>query len=203
MATSPFHKLKSATPFTPTLLLSTHLNPHRYHTSSATFLLSHLPSSLPSATQSSYPTYSTAAHSKKNSAPGPDGIPYCLYAWCPLLQALLVKVIQASISTGQFPVLWSHTLICPILKPGKNAFLPASYHPIALFCTNYKIFTMILSSCMKSFLPDLFPEHQTGYISSWSTHHAALRFAHLLNTTKETTAYHSISKYSLECRGTP
>jgi len=33
----------------------------------------------------------TAAHSKKNSAPGPDGIPYCLYARCPLLQALLVN----------------------------------------------------------------------------------------------------------------
>jgi len=100
----------------------------------------------------------------ENSAPGPDGIPFCLYARCPLLQALLVKVIQASISTGRFPVSWSHTLIHPILKPGKNAFLPASYRPIALLCTDYKIFTTILSSRMKSFLPDLFPQHQTGYI---------------------------------------
>jgi len=83
-------------------------------------------------------------------------------------------------------VSWSHTLIHPILKPGKNAFLPASYRPIALLCTNYKIFMTILSSHMKSFLPDLFPEHQTGYISGQSTHHAALRFAHLLNTTKDT-----------------
>ena len=202
MATSPFHKPKSATPFTPTLPLSTHLNPHHHYTSSTTFLLSHLITSLSNSILISN-ILNTTAHSKKNSAPRPDGIPYCLYAQCPLLQALLVKVIQASISTGWFPVSWSHTLIHPFLKPGKNAFLPASYHPIALLCTDYKIFTTILSSCMKSFLPDLFPEHQTGYISSWSTHHAALRFAHLLNTTKETTAYHSISKYSLECRGTP
>jgi len=96
-----------------------------------------------------------------------------------------VKVIQASIATSRFPVSWSHTLIRPILKPGKNAFHPASYRPIALLCTDYKIFTSIISSRMKPFLPDLFPEHQTGYISGRSTHHAALRFAHLLNTTKD------------------
>ena len=41
-----------------------------------------------------------AAHSKKNSAPRLDGIPYYLYAQYPLLQTLLVKVIQVSISTS-------------------------------------------------------------------------------------------------------
>jgi len=126
-----------------------------------------------------------SARTNKNSAPGPDGIPYSLYAQCPLLQILLVKVIQAAISTGRFPESWSHTLVRPILKPGKNPFLPASCRPIALLCTDYKIFTTIVSSRMKPFLAEHFPQHQTGYISGRSTHHAALRFAHLLSSTED------------------
>ena len=133
MATFPFCKLKSVTLFSFTLPLSTHLDPHCHHTSSATFLFSHLPSSLPSAIQSSSNILNTTAYSKKNSTLGLNSIPYCLYTYIP-----------------------SFT---PFLNLYKNAFLPAFYHLIALLCTDYKIFTMILSSHMKSFLPDLFLEH--------------------------------------------
>ena len=152
LATSLSHKPKSATLSTPTSPQSTLLNPRHHSTSLATSPL--FISSLSNPILIS-DILTATAHSKKNFAPGADGIPYCLYSQCPLLQMLLMKVIQAAIFSGRFPTSWGHTLIRPILKPGKNPFLPASYRPIALLCTDYKIFTTIISLRMKPFLPEL------------------------------------------------
>ena len=122
---------------------------------------------------------------KKNSAPGPDGIPYILYERTPILQVLLVKVIQASIQVGRFPPSWGLSYVRPILKPGKDPLLPSSYRPIALLCTDYKIFTSVIAGRFKPYLSSIFPVHQSGYINGRSTHHGALRFSHMIKNTPE------------------
>jgi len=97
-----------------------------------------------------------ARKAKKNSAPGPDGIPYSLYERVPILQVLLVKFIQASIQTSRFPPSWSLSYIRPILKPGKDPLLASSYRPIALLCTDYKIFSSVIAGRFKLYLPPSF-----------------------------------------------
>ena len=122
---------------------------------------------------------------KKNSAPGPDGIPYSLYERVPILQVLLIKVIQASIQTGRCPPSWGLSYIRPILKPEKDPLLASSYRPIALLCTDYKIFSSVIAGRFKPYLSSIFPDHQSGYINGRSTHHGALRFSHLIKNTLE------------------
>jgi len=124
-----------------------------------------------------------AKNAKKDSAPGPDGIPYSLYERVPILQLLLVKVIQAAIQTGRFPSSWGLSFIRPILKPGKDPLLASSYRPIALLCTDYKIFTSVIAGRFKLYLITIFPNHQSGYITGRSTHHGALRFSHMIKNT--------------------
>jgi len=125
---------------------------------------------------------SSANSAKKTSAPGPDGIPYCLYQKVPVLQSLLVKVIQAAIQFGKYPPSWCLTYMRPILKPGKDPLLPSSYRLIALLCTDYKIFSSIIAGRFKPFLHSIFPDHQSGYVTGCSTHHGALRFSHLIRS---------------------
>jgi len=119
----------------------------------------------------------------KNSAPGIDGIPYSLYERTPILQVLLIKVIQAAIQTGRFPSSWGLSYIRSILKPGKDSLLASSYRPIALLCTDYKIFTSVIAGRFKPHLSAISPDHQSGYITGRFTHHGALRFSHLIKNT--------------------
>ena len=70
----------------------------------------------------------------------------------------------------------------PILKPGKDPLLPLSYRPIALLCTDYKIFSSIIVGRFKPFLHSIFPDHQSRYVTGRSTHHGALRFSHLIRS---------------------
>jgi len=121
----------------------------------------------------------------KNSAPGPDGIPYILYERTLILQVLLVKVIQVSIQIGCFLPSWGLSYVQLILKPGKDPLLSFSYRPIALLCTDYKIFTSVIAGRFKLYLSSIFPVHQSGYINRWSTHHSALYFSHMIKNTPE------------------
>jgi hypothetical protein len=96
---------------------------------------------------------------------------------------LLIKVIQAANLTGQFPSSWGLSYIRPIPKEGKDPLLASFYRPIALLCTDYKIFSFVIAGRFNTFLPSIFPDHQSGYINGRSTHHGALRFSHLIKTT--------------------
>jgi len=124
---------------------------------------------------------STAASTRSPSAH--DGIPYRLYSAVPALHLLLLRVIHAALSTGRFPPSWAISYFRPILKPDQNAMLPSSYRPIALLCCDYKIFSFIITSRLPPYLPSIFPTHQSGYIPNRSTHHGALRVAHLIRHT--------------------
>jgi hypothetical protein len=157
--------------------------------SSSTPLHSLVPKLPPALTSSlntsiSPPEVISSAHNTKPlSAPGLDGLPYTLYSQVPALAALLTRVINHAITTGHFPSSWSLIAFRPILKPDKDPSLPSSYRPIALICTDYKIFANILNACIRPFMHSIFPLHQTGYIPKRSTHLAALRFINILNTT--------------------
>uniref|UniRef100_A0A147BLN2 Putative tick transposon n=1 Tax=Ixodes ricinus TaxID=34613 RepID=A0A147BLN2_IXORI len=70
---------------------------------------------------------------KKMSAPGPDSLHYAM------LQKLshdalrnLLLFFNSLWEQASFPRTWKRAHIVPLLKPGKDAALPASYRPIAL-----------------------------------------------------------------------
>jgi len=45
---------------------------------------------------------------------------------------VILKLINRIWDLGEIPAAWTHSVIMPILKPGKAASDPSSYRPIAL-----------------------------------------------------------------------
>ena len=75
------------------------------------------------------------------TSPGEDGILYAMVSHLPensklFLLDTLNRMWQSSTSHGS----WKTSLIVPVLKPGKDPYLPQSYRPIALTSCNSKLF---------------------------------------------------------------
>lgn len=74
-----------------------------------------------------------ALNSTKDSAPGPDGILYCMLKYLPNCGKLaLLKIYNDIWEGGEFPNDWHEALVIPILKPNKSADIPGNYRPISL-----------------------------------------------------------------------
>ena len=74
-----------------------------------------------------------ATPSTRQSAPGKDDICYCMLDNMDnrSLQVIL-KLINKVWELGEIPAAWKHSVIVPILKPGKDTSDPSNYRPIAL-----------------------------------------------------------------------
>ena len=81
-----------------------------------------------------------------NTAPGPDGIYYEMIKNMPLqVKIHLLDVFNKFYKETYFPPEWSHSIVIPIPKPGKDHCNPANYRPIALISCLYKILERILN----------------------------------------------------------
>lgn len=86
-------------------------------------------------------------------APGPDNIPYSFIHNLPnSVLDKIIKVFNKIWSTGSTPQNWKHSIIIPILKPGKNKFEINSYRPISLLNTMIKILEKIIDTRLRWFL---------------------------------------------------
>lgn len=114
-------------------------------------------------------------HTKVNSAPGMDGLPYRAFTRCHKLLNLLTTFLNAVLDTGLVPSSWKEVVIRCIPKEGKDLSLPDSYRPISLCCTDFKTLMGILTGRFQDVVA--FCCSQTGYLQNRSPHIAAWRVA--------------------------
>ena len=101
--------------------------------------------------------------SKPNSSPGEDGICYEVIKHLPKpCQLLLLNLLNRIWIKGEIADRWKHSIILPILKPGKDPSRHDSYRPIALLCKiNERIIANRLTWFMES--NELFNTNQSGF----------------------------------------
>ncbi|XP_072933739.1 uncharacterized protein [Epargyreus clarus] len=117
--------------------------------------------------------------SKRNTAPGPDGIPG--QAWVLALTVLggrLRRLFTACFRYGSFPSEWRRARLVLLHKRGKPRDSPSAYRPICLLDEAGKLFERIISARISQHLachgPDL-SENQFGFRQQRSTVDAILR----------------------------
>ncbi|GFX56305.1 probable RNA-directed DNA polymerase from transposon X-element [Trichonephila clavipes] len=104
-------------------------------------------------TEIAYPSEIISYIKKSNSkkAPGKDGISNRMTKNFSLKAILILTILINKILTlNYFPKSWKEAIIFPILKPGKNKNLPASYRPISLLSTLSKITESIILTRLKT-----------------------------------------------------
>ena len=90
-----------------------------------------------------------------NKAPGPDSLPAEAWQWLDEHnQAALLRVLNQSLLTATIPDDWRKAIVVEIYK-GKGPLTdPASYRPISLLNTSYKLFAKILHTRPQAALDD-------------------------------------------------
>ncbi|CUA67582.1 putative RNA-directed DNA polymerase from transposon BS [Rhizoctonia solani] len=94
---------------------------------------------------------------KPHKAPGPDGLPACVYIQTiDLLEDHLLPIFRASLRLGIYPSEWRKSRTVVLRKPGKPDYgIAKAYHPIALL----NVISKILSACVANRLNSLAEEH--------------------------------------------
>ena len=91
--------------------------------------------------------FELALNSSKDSAPGPDDIPYAMIRHVPLCTKLFIlSIINRIFKEHTYPHVWENSRILPFLKPGKDSLLTSSYRPIALTFCLCKIMEKIINT---------------------------------------------------------
>ena len=105
--------------------------------------------------------------STKDSAPGPDGIPYSFlkFLW-PIYGKILVESWNYSIITGKLPPSHNSSTLTLLPKEGKNLQDLKNWSPITLSNCDLKLITKTLSKRMISTLDTTIKEHQTAYMEN-------------------------------------
>ena len=118
--------------------------------------------------------------SKKNSAPGEDGISYDLLKNCPqIFFVKLALILNFCMSIGYFPKIWKDAKVTMLQKPNKDHTNPKSYRPISLLPVLGKIFEKLLCDRLISHLDkhDIINKFQAGYRKNRSTQEHIFRLA--------------------------
>ena len=89
----------------------------------------------------------------KNSAPGEDKIRYQMLKELPSnAKAHLLKIFNKFFRLSFYPREWSHAIVVPILKQGKDPTSKLSYRPIALTSCLGKLFERMLNERLLAYL---------------------------------------------------
>ena len=101
----------------------------------------------------------------KDSAPGPDGIPYSIIRalWQPLGQ-LLVNAWNHSLRTGELPQSHRVSFLKLIPKIGKDGKKLTNWRPITLSNCDHKIITKVYATRMSEKIEKCIKERQTAYL---------------------------------------
>jgi len=103
---------------------------------------------------------------KKSSAPGDDNIGYQVYQNLPQTkQKLLLELYNLIWETDDFPAPCKHSILIPILKPGKDPHQMTSYRPIALTPCFTKIMESMVNNRLQYFAEkhDILKHFQLGF----------------------------------------
>ena len=101
---------------------------------------------------------------KSGKAAGIDGIyPEFLKNLGPKGRGWLASFFTHIHSSGVIPKAWRESKVIAIIKPGKPANDPASYRPISLLCTSYKLFERLLLVRLSPLVEPVLPKEQAGF----------------------------------------
>jgi exonuclease III len=107
----------------------------------------------------------------KESAPGPDGIPYKVYkALWPLVGQILLDAWNHSVQTGNLPDDQKTSCITLLPKQGKDLNKIENWRPITLTNCDLKIFTKLIADRVATKLDKLIIDTQTAYIPGRVVH---------------------------------
>ncbi len=94
-------------------------------------------------------------------APGLDGLPVDFYKhFWGCLGVDLLEVLQECSQTGSLPASCRHAVLSLLPKKGDLALLK-NWRPVALLCTDYKLFSKVLSNRLKLFMDVLIHRDQS------------------------------------------
>jgi hypothetical protein len=106
-----------------------------------------------------------ALSSCKDSAPGPDGIPYSVYKkYWNIMGPIIIKSWNYSLSSEQLPPSHLESIITLLPKEGKNAGDIRNWRPITLSNCDAKIITKALAMKMSKILDTIIDTSQTAYV---------------------------------------
>jgi ribonuclease HI len=120
----------------------------------------------------SYEIHKAITNLHEKSSPGIDKISYTILKQLPPLAIQnLLDFYNTVWQTGSFPTAWSHSVIIPILKPGKDPTEPISYRPISLTSTLCKLMERLVTDRLTWFLEKrgLLHKNQCGFRKNRST----------------------------------
>ena len=103
---------------------------------------------------------------KNKSSPGEDLIAYEMIKKTPRsFQKILLNLYNRLFLEGVLPKEWSHAIVIPLLKPGKDPRSINSYRPISLTSCLCKIFERMVTDRLTWFLEsnDLLKNSQSGF----------------------------------------
>ena len=103
-------------------------------------------------------------------ASGPDGLPLEVYSkYVDILAPVLVQVFDAAFRVKRLPESMYLATVVLIPKPDKNLTDCASYRPISLLNTDYKILAKILAHRLNNVILNIIHPDQTGFMPGKST----------------------------------
>jgi hypothetical protein len=108
---------------------------------------------------------------QRNSAPGPDGIPWPVLKKCPqFIFTRLANLYNAVLHSGYYPSNWKQANITYIPKPNKDSQNPLNYRPISLLNTIGKLFEKIVTSRLRlaTNASKVIPPTQFGFVPGLS-----------------------------------
>ena len=101
----------------------------------------------------------------RDSAPGPDGIPYSIIklTWS-IFGPALVNAWNYSLLTSELTNLHTDSYLKLLPKAGKNLLLLKNWRPITLSNCDFKVITKTLASRLTNGLSNMISHNQTAYI---------------------------------------
>lgn len=134
---------------------------------------------------------SRALHSLKKSSPGGDGVHnYFLMALSDAQCDQLLAIFDQSFQRGVLPAHWKEGIVLPILKPGKDPSLPASYRPITLLACMGKLMERLVAARLEYTVErlSLLSPSQCGFRRGYSTLDVLIRLESRIRVAQSTGA---------------
>ena len=103
----------------------------------------------------------------KEKSPGGDGLPAEFYQFFySKIKNLLMEAYSYARKEGFLNISARRGLICLIPKREKNILLLKNWRPLTMLATDFKILAKILATRMKTVLPSIISESQSGFMES-------------------------------------
>ena len=100
-------------------------------------------------------------------SPGTDGLSVEWYKrFWPDIKDFLLKSINCSVQNGHLSLTQTQGIITVIPKKDKDPLFVKNWRPISLLNQDYKLIAKCIANCIKSTLPNIIHEDQTGFMKN-------------------------------------